>query len=57
MTEPDKNDPAGARREWTVFILLAFVLAPVISVFTVSGFGFAVWAWQMIAGPPGPPPP
>lgn len=45
------------RREWGVFLLLAFALAPVLSVVIVASYGFAVWIYQMIAGPPGPPPP
>jgi nitrate reductase NapE len=48
---------AERRREWSVFLLLAFALAPVLSVIIVSGYGFGVWMYQMIAGPPGPPPP
>jgi periplasmic nitrate reductase NapE len=45
------------RREWGVFLMLAFALAPVIAIFVVAAYGFAVWIWQMIVGPPGPPPP
>lgn len=37
--------------------MLAFGLAPVIAVFIVAAYGFGVWIWQMIVGPPGPPPP
>jgi nitrate reductase NapE len=51
------SDRAERRREWGVFLLLAFALAPVLSVIIVSGYGFGVWMYQMIAGPPGPPPP
>jgi nitrate reductase NapE len=45
------------RREWGVFLALAFGLAPVIAVLVVATYGFGVWIWQMIVGPPGPPPP
>jgi nitrate reductase NapE len=45
------------RNEWTAFVFLAVVLAPVLAVLIVSGYGFLVWIWQMVAGPPGPPPP
>jgi nitrate reductase NapE len=51
------TDRAERRREWAVFLLLTFGLAPVLSVIIVAGYGFAVWIWQMIMGPPGPPPP
>ncbi len=45
------------RREWAVFLALAFGLAPILAVLTVASYGFAVWVYQMVAGPPGPPPP
>lgn len=44
--EPDK------RRELIVFIFLALVLAPILAVLVVSAYGFAVWMFQLIAGPP-----
>jgi nitrate reductase NapE len=31
------------------------VLAPVLAVAIVGGYGFIVWILQMIYGPPGPP--
>jgi nitrate reductase NapE len=43
------------RRELTMFVFLALVMAPIIAVIVVAGFGFAVWMYQLIAGPPGPP--
>jgi nitrate reductase NapE len=52
---PEINDER--RREWAVFLSLAFALAPVLAVIIVASFGFAVWIFQMIVGPPGPPPP
>jgi len=29
------------------------VMAPVLAGLIVAGYGFAVWVYQMIAGPPG----
>ena len=55
--EPANIDVNERRREWGVFLTLAFALAPVLAVLIVTGFGFAIWVYQMIAGPPGPPPP
>ncbi|HEY9021892.1 periplasmic nitrate reductase, NapE protein [Seohaeicola sp. SP36] len=43
------------RRELTRFLVLAFGVWPVIAVCVVGGYGFLVWIYQMIAGPPGPP--
>ncbi len=51
------SERSERRREWGVFLVLAFGLAPIIAVLGVAGFGFVVWIYQMIAGPPGPPPP
>ncbi|NZA25543.1 periplasmic nitrate reductase, NapE protein [Luteimonas sp. SJ-92] len=45
--------PGVRRRELQVFLFLTVVLFPLLSVLLVSGFGFAVWIWQMIFGPPG----
>lgn len=45
---------AAARRrsELGVFLALAIILAPVISVAAVGSYGLAVWMYQMVAGPP-----
>jgi nitrate reductase NapE len=40
------------RRELAVFIFLTFILAPILAVIVVAGFGFAVWMVQLVAGPP-----
>jgi nitrate reductase NapE len=47
---------AQKRRELLMFVFLAIVIWPFIAVAVVGGFGFLVWMYQMIAGPPGPPP-
>ena len=44
------------RRELAMFLFLSVVLAPVVAVALVGGYGFVVWILQMIYGPPGPPP-
>lgn len=40
------------RDERLAFILLAVVLAPVLSVAIVGGYGFIVWMSQLLLGPP-----
>jgi periplasmic nitrate reductase NapE len=40
------------RRELVVFLFLTLVLAPLIAVLVVAGYGFLVWMYQIIAGPP-----
>lgn len=44
-----------ARLEILAFLFLTAVLMPALAVATVGGYGFAVWIYQMAAGPPGPP--
>jgi nitrate reductase NapE len=47
---------ADARRkqELTVFLVLALLVAPLLAIGSVGGYGLGVWVYQMIAGPPGP---
>ncbi|WP_127520929.1 periplasmic nitrate reductase, NapE protein [Mesorhizobium sp. Z1-4] len=49
-------EPGGKSRELRSFLLLSVVLAPALSVAFVGGLGLIIWVYQMIAGPPGPPP-
>lgn len=47
------NLKTQARDELKSFLLITVVLAPVLAVLFVSGFGFTVWIAQLIMGPPG----
>jgi nitrate reductase NapE len=38
-----------------VFLVLTLLVAPVLAIATVGGYGLSVWVYQMYAGPPGPP--
>lgn len=53
---PDNSgSPAVAAtkgEERRVFILLAVVLAPVLSIILVGGYGFLIWMSQLLLGPP-----
>lgn len=40
------------RRELVVFLFLTLVLAPLIAVLVVAGYGFLVWMVQIVLGPP-----
>lgn len=48
--EPSKS--IEKKRERRAVIFLTVVLAPVVAVLVVAGFGFAVWMYQLVAGPP-----
>lgn len=45
-------DPARKRREVRLFLFLTVVLFPVLAIGIVAGYGFLVWMWQLISGPP-----
>jgi nitrate reductase NapE len=40
--------------ELRAFLLLSVLMAPVVAVIVVAGYGFLVWMYQLFAGPPGP---
>lgn len=49
------NDPDHVltkRGERRVFIFIAVFLFPILSVILVGGYGFLIWALQLIFGPP-----
>lgn len=50
---PEHREKASVREELKAFLFLTVVLAPVLSVLIVAGYGFAVWIGQMLLGPPG----
>jgi nitrate reductase NapE len=59
MTEPSNKIQQKATRtlrdELIVFVVIVALVWPVTTVGVVGGYGFAVWMYQLVAGPPGPP--
>ena len=57
MAQEHETSPAGApstrQEEWRSFLFFTIVMAPVLAFLGVGGFGFLVWMYQLIAGPPG----
>ena len=47
-----ESPPGEQRRERSAFLFLTVVMAPVIAGLTIAAYGFAVWIFQMFAGPP-----
>lgn len=45
-------DEQRKREEWRSFVFFTVVMAPALAVIIVSGYGFAVWMYQLLAGPP-----
>lgn len=54
---PDVPIPhsTSRRRELLAFFILAFGIWPILAVGVVGGYGFLVWMYQIVFGPPGPP--
>jgi nitrate reductase NapE len=54
-TNTDRDTAHRRRMEIYAFLIVTAILLPGITVATVGGYGLAVWIYQAIAGPPGPP--
>lgn len=52
---PTEQRNQARRGEILAFIVLAILIWPVLAVATVGGYGFLVWMFQLVLGPPGPP--
>jgi nitrate reductase NapE len=50
MSAPEASSRS---QELRGFLLLTAVLAPMLAVVIVTGYGFLVWMYQLLAGPPG----
>jgi nitrate reductase NapE len=47
-----EHEPQRKKEEFRTWLFLALVMAPVLAVLVVSTYGFIVWIYQLIAGPP-----
>jgi nitrate reductase NapE len=47
-----KIDSRTKTQELRSFLFLSVVMAPVLAVILVAGYGFVVWMVQLFAGPP-----
>jgi len=47
------KQPSTRQEELRSFAFLSVVMAPVLAVLIVASYGFAVWFFQILAGPPG----
>jgi periplasmic nitrate reductase NapE len=56
MEEEKADSPSDRkRREWRLFLFIIVLLFPLLSVAVVGTYGFSIWMYQLIMGPPGPP--
>lgn len=56
-TQPVDGDaareaPSTRQEELRSFLFFTVVMAPVLAVMVVGGYGFLVWMYQLLAGPP-----
>lgn len=49
----EEAGPPTRAQELRAFLALSVVLAPVLAFGLVAGYGFLVWMFQIVAGPPG----
>ena len=54
-SDDTRERPRRRRMEIFAFLFLTAFVMPALAVATVGGYGLAVWIYQMVAGPPGPP--
>ena len=53
MPSPDDERVQYTRnQELRSFLFLSIVMAPVLTVMIIVGYGFLVWMFQLISGPP-----
>lgn len=55
VAKKSSQAPVTRREEFFAFIVLAVLIWPILAVGVVGGYGFLIWMYQLIAGPPGPP--
>ena len=48
----NSEPPSTRQEEWRSFLFFTVVMAPLLAVIIVGGYGFIVWMYQLIAGPP-----
>jgi nitrate reductase NapE len=48
-----QRDSLRKTEEFRSWFFLTVVMAPLLAVLTVAGFGFVIWMYQLMAGPPG----
>ncbi|HET9750869.1 MAG TPA: periplasmic nitrate reductase, NapE protein [Casimicrobiaceae bacterium] len=46
------SSPSTRQEELRSFLFFTVVMAPVLAVIVVGGYGFLVWMYQLVVGPP-----
>lgn len=46
-------DPENQKRqEWRMFLFIVVLLFPILTVALVGAYGFSIWMYQLMMGPP-----
>jgi nitrate reductase NapE len=53
VTDTKIDHKSSRLRELMGFLFLTVVLAPAVTVAIVGGYGFVIWMYQIVVGPPG----
>ena len=51
-TAGDADPPSTRTEEVRSFLFFTIVMAPLLAVAIVGGYGFLVWMYQLVSGPP-----
>lgn len=49
----DAEHQIPRKHEFAAFLFLTVILAPMVTIALVGGYGFPIWIFQIMAGPPG----
>jgi periplasmic nitrate reductase NapE len=50
MDKEEAQQPSTYKEELRTFLFLTVAMAPILAVAVVSGYGFAVWMYQLVTG-------
>ena len=50
MGKEEAEEPSTYQEELRSFLFLTIAMAPILAVAIVSGYGFAVWMYQLVTG-------
>lgn len=50
---PSDSSPSTRKEELRSFVFLSVIIAPILAILLVASYGFIVWFYQILAGPPG----
>lgn len=52
LARHDDHSHDQKKKEWRLFVFIIVFLFPILSVALVGGYGFVIWMYQLLMGPP-----